>query len=227
MRAGSRSYPLLSRLVVARKIAVGTKASRGPLAVMVVSRDLVARHGLRSILAGVERVEASAAGPDELAAVGEPRPDVVVVDGTLSSEEVTALADTNRVVVTFAAASTDAVVLGAFACGAVAVVSLVEDTGSLAEAVIVVGGGQFYVDPALAHVLVDRAVARMRPIGPFGLTGREQRVLTMLDRSNREIGATLGIGSQTVKSHVGNILRKLEARDRRHAVEIARENGLD
>lgn len=205
---------------------MGTKASGEPLGVVVASRDVVARHGLRSILAELERVEALAADPDDLAAVLEGGPDAVVVDETLTSEEVAALAEAGRVIVTFAA-PTDAAVLSAFASGVVGVVSQAEGTASLAESIAAVGRGQFYIDASLAHVLVERAVTRPRPTGPFGLTVRERRIVTLLGCTNREIGAHLGISPETVKSHVRNLLRKLGARDRHHAAEIARQNGLD
>jgi DNA-binding NarL/FixJ family response regulator len=54
------------------------------------------------------------------------------------------------------------------------------------------------------------------------LTLRELEVLQLLadGKSTREVGATLFIGVQTVKSHVSSILGKLIANDRAHAVAI-------
>ena len=48
------------------------------------------------------------------------------------------------------------------------------------------------------------------PAGRVTFTDREQEVLEMLvgGRSNKEIGATLGIEARTVKAHVSKLLRK-------------------
>jgi len=60
------------------------------------------------------------------------------------------------------------------------------------------------------------------------VTEREVAVLQLLARgeSNKEIAAELNISGHTVKSHVANILAKLEARDRTEAVTKAIQKGL-
>ena len=44
--------------------------------------------------------------------------------------------------------------------------------------------------------------------------------------SNKRIGVELGISEQTVKGHLKNILGKLSANDRTHAVTIAVRRGI-
>jgi len=83
--------------------------------------------------------------------------------------------------------------------------------------------GGTYVDPALATA----ALGAMRPSRPK-LTEREREVLALLaaGASNREIAARLYLAEGTVKNHVSNILGKLHAANRTHAVSLAREQGL-
>ena len=60
------------------------------------------------------------------------------------------------------------------------------------------------------------------------LTGRETEVLELVAQglSNKEIASRLGTASGTIKMHVQNLLEKLEAADRTHAVTIAIRRGI-
>jgi DNA-binding NarL/FixJ family response regulator len=64
--------------------------------------------------------------------------------------------------------------------------------------------------------------------GREALTVREIEVLRLIatGNANKEIGARLSVGEDTVKRHVTNILGKLDANDRTHAVTIALKRGI-
>jgi DNA-binding CsgD family transcriptional regulator len=60
------------------------------------------------------------------------------------------------------------------------------------------------------------------------LTPKEKQVIKWLKegKSNWETSAILGISERTVKFHISNIMQKLDASSRAHAVAIAIERGL-
>jgi len=64
--------------------------------------------------------------------------------------------------------------------------------------------------------------------GEDELSARELAVLRLIagGNANKEIAAQLSISEETVKSHVTNILSKLSANDRTHAVTIALKRGF-
>jgi two-component system NarL family response regulator len=60
------------------------------------------------------------------------------------------------------------------------------------------------------------------------LTSREIEILQLVSsgHSNKRIGLTLAISEETAKAHVRNIMAKLGARDRTHAVTLAVRRGI-
>jgi len=91
----------------------------------------------------------------------------------------------------------------------------------LLSAVRCVAGGGKYVGGLVAERLLDS-------LGHVAPTGRELQVLQLMARGlrNREIGAALGIGEGTVKSHVKALLGKLDAATRTAAIGEAQRRGL-
>jgi DNA-binding NarL/FixJ family response regulator len=91
----------------------------------------------------------------------------------------------------------------------------------LLETIRAVHAGQKRVPPEVAAELAGYA-------GGDELTPREIEILRLIagGNANKEIGARLGIAEETVKSHITNILSKLEASDRTHAVTIGLKRGI-
>jgi DNA-binding NarL/FixJ family response regulator len=92
--------------------------------------------------------------------------------------------------------------------------------------------GEVVIDAALAG-RVALSAARLHsgeywPGANLGLTQRESEVLELMVRglSNRAIANRLIVGEETVKTHVRNIYRKLNAVDRSQAVTAAIREGL-
>ena len=91
----------------------------------------------------------------------------------------------------------------------------------LLETIRAVYAGQKRIPPEVAAVLADHAVDE-------ALTAREIDVLRLIagGNANKLIGDQLSITEETVKGYVKNILSKLGARDRTHAVTVALTRGI-
>jgi len=99
--------------------------------------------------------------------------------------------------------------------------------GTMVHAIRAVIGGGVYAD-----VLgVDALRATSRGDGPEpleALSEREQEVLQLVTRgyTNKEMAQALIVSAETIKTHVTNILGKLQAKDRTHAAVIGVRRGL-
>jgi DNA-binding NarL/FixJ family response regulator len=103
----------------------------------------------------------------------------------------------------------------------------------LVQAVRIVAAGEALLAPSVTRRLIAEFAARPsrdrpRPTTLNALTPRETEVLRLIarGRSNAEIAAELVVAEQTVKTHIGRILAKLNLRDRAQAVVLAYETGL-
>jgi DNA-binding NarL/FixJ family response regulator len=91
----------------------------------------------------------------------------------------------------------------------------------LLDTIRAVHAGQKRIPPEVAAQLVDHAAEE-------ALSAREIEVLQLVavGNANKEIAGQLSIAEETVKSHISNILSKLSANDRTHAVTIAVKRGI-
>lgn len=92
--------------------------------------------------------------------------------------------------------------------------------------------GEALIAPTITRRLIGEFAARRDPRQPPAalaeLTEREREILRLVARgiTNAEIAGRLAISPLTVKTHVSNILRKLDCRDRAQLVNLAYETGL-
>lgn len=125
------------------------------------------------------------------------------------------------------------VILDAVEAGALGCVGHDASVAELAEAIEGVGAGRFTIEPERMHAALRRISANRdgrgaEPAALSRLTPREREVLRLLARGldNEEIGAQLYLSAHTVRTHVGNILRKLGAHSRAEAARIALRVGV-
>jgi DNA-binding NarL/FixJ family response regulator len=104
---------------------------------------------------------------------------------------------------------------------------------ALAEAVQVVAAGDAMLSPSVTRRLLGAFARLGTPRAPTRtrveqLTKRETEVLILIavGLSNAEIAEELVVAEQTIKTHVGRILAKLQLRDRTQAAIFAYETGL-
>ncbi|HEV2755937.1 MAG TPA: response regulator transcription factor [Actinomycetota bacterium] len=205
--------------------------------ILVVDDHPVVREGLVALLGDepdfVVTGQATTAG-EGLAEAVRLRPDVVVMDVRLPDRTgVEVCGDLARQipsvrVVMLTSFPNDGVMMASFAAGARGFVLKESQPAIIRQAVRTVSEGGTYADPKVAGKLVALATRGRRAKGPFDLTVQEMRVLELLPRglTNNEIGERLGIGENTVKTHLRNLMRKLDARDRVEAAAIAMREGL-
>src|ERR1700689_5122140 len=115
----------------------------------------------------------------------------------------------------------DVQVLRALKAGARAYILKGQVHRELLDTIRAVHAGQKRIPPEVAAELADHAADE-------GLTSREIDVLRLIaaGNANKLIADRLSITEETVKGHVKNILSKLGASDRTHAVTIALKRGI-
>ena len=212
--------------------AAGADAIR----VLLVDDHQVVRRGLRTFLevqGDIEVVGEAADGDEGVARALELRPDVILMDvrmpGTDGIEALRLLREAGSparvlIVTSFTEQRT---VVPALRAGAAGYVYKDIDPVALADAIRSVRAGHVLLQPEVAGALLSQD---QTPAGGRGggLTEREREVLALIadGRSNREIARALVLSEKTVKTHVSNILMKLDVADRTQAALWAVRNGV-
>jgi NarL family two-component system response regulator LiaR len=174
-------------------------------------------------------VGVAASGEELLEHLDQWQPDVVLqdlllpggIDGIETTRRVVERGGRARVIA-LTASLDEARMMGVLRAGAAGYVRKDADPEVLLAAVRAVAAGKTYIDPSIGR--------EMLRIGPAAddLTPREIDVLRhlALGRANKEIGSVLGIGEETVKTHVAHLLAKLQVENRSQAIVQALKRGL-
>ena len=110
-------------------------------------------------------------------------------------------------------------ILKAIASGAKCYVDEAASAVEFVQAIRIVNQGSVWAPRKVLSMFIERvssAPGRIFPAGRVTFTDREKEVLEMLvaGRSNKEIGAALGIEERTVKAHVAKLMRKVGVQNR-------------
>jgi DNA-binding NarL/FixJ family response regulator len=204
--------------------------------VLIVDDHRIVREGLRQFVSevpGVTRVLTAASGEEALARYDAERPDLVLMDiqmpGLGGLEAVRRLTDkhSGAVVIVLTAADDRENVATAVANGARGYLNKDVSHQELCAAVATALAGQDLFEPSLRRALTDRVVAA-RSVDPANeLTERELQVLRGMaaGQSNSEIGRSLFLSEDTIKTHARRLFRKLSVNDRAQAVALGFRKG--
>jgi DNA-binding NarL/FixJ family response regulator len=189
------------------------------------------RAGLRFIIEQERDISMVAEAGDGAEAISQfhlHRPDVMLVDlqmpnvDGLSAISAIRAASPTAAIVVLTTYPGDARVSRALALGALSYVLKTSTSAEIVGAIRDAARGREHVIGS--EVLGNLATYR----GSEALSKREVSVLRLVaaGEQNRHIGVALNVSEQTVKTRMRNILAKLDARDRTHAVTIALRRGI-
>ncbi|MFF2626755.1 response regulator [Kitasatospora griseola] len=206
-----------------------------PIRVLLVDDHQVVRRGLRTFLevqGDIEVVGEAADGAEAVERAGELAPDVVLmdlkmprVDGIEALRLLREQANPAKVLIV-TSFTEHRTMVPALRAGAAGYVYKDVDPEALAGAIRSVHAGHVLLQPELAAALLAEDVPAPSQGRGGSLTDREREVLSHLadGRSNREIARALHLSEKTVKTHVSNILMKLDVADRTQAALWAVRN---
>lgn len=205
------------------------------ISVYLVDDHPFVREGLKTYLDTQEEIEVigeAGSGEEALEDMEELQPDVAVVDlhlpGINGIELIRKLRNISfdTKIIVLSSFSNDDEVIAVIDAGALSYLMKDSPPQRLTEAIIAARDGEPVLHPRIAKKLMKRVTRKKPLIEP--LTSREKEVLAQLTKglSNKEIGERLFISDKTVKTHVSNILRKMDVKDRTQAAIKAIEHKI-
>jgi DNA-binding NarL/FixJ family response regulator len=174
---------------------------------------------------GVEVVARAGNGADALEAIERLAPNAAVLDlvmprlGGIEVARLASVTTPQTSSILYTGHSERELLVEALDAGARGFVLKETPLDELVRAVRIGAAGKIYVDPVLAPTLVRGGANQPNP----SLSTRERDILRLLaqGKSNEEIGRTLCISPDTVRTYIGRAMRKLNADTRTQAVAIA------
>ena len=99
---------------------------------------------------------------------------------------------------------------------------------NIADAIRATYNGESILEPKITGMMMTKMRSREEPLPHHNLTDRELEILLLIaqGKSNQEVADELFIALKTVKTHVSNILSKLDVTDRTQAVIYAFRHEL-
>lgn len=198
---------------------------------VIVDDHEALREGLAALLAGsgLEVVGAAGNVAAGLDLVEHAEPDVAILDIRLpdgSGIELTRqllARDPGLGVILYTGDSDAELLYDGLDSGARGYALKAGSTDELVAAIERVAVGGSYVDPRLDRILLSpRATANVPQLSP-----REREIMHLMaeGRTAEQIGDEIHVSVETVRTHVRNVIRKLQARNRVHAIALALERG--
>ncbi|MFI5586552.1 response regulator [Amycolatopsis sp. NPDC051758] len=206
--------------------------------VLLVDDEPLIRAGLRAIINSEDDLSVlgeAADGAEVPGLVARLRPDVVLmdvrmpaVDGIRATTHLMSTVDEPPKVIVVTTFENDDYVYDALVAGASGFLLKRARPEEIVAAIRTVVTGESLLFPAAIRRLAAQHPPSGDGLAGANLTEREREVLRLMAAglSNVEIAGELYLGIQTVKTHVGNVLAKLGARDRTQAVIRAYDSGF-
>lgn len=212
-----------------------------PIRVLVVDDHPVVRRGIKSLLAeedGIEVVGEAINGLEALQQVEKLQPDVILMDlvmpemgGVEAIQRITTAHPEARILVMTSFAADDKV-FPSIKAGALGYLLKDSDPEDMLRMIRQVFRGELSIHPSIARKVIQELnrsqEASRAPLTPSPLTEREEEILQLLAQGveNKEIARRLTLRDATVRTHVSNILSKLQLANRVQATLYALRSGI-